>query len=271
MVDRINKPKVFLSHSKADVVFIEQLYDDLRKCQIEPWLDTEEIRHGHPWLDAIFEDGLPSCDCVLVYLTENSISSHMVRKEIDVGIIQQLKDNNISFLPYVNESVIRTKLRPDLQVLQAPELNESNYKELLPRIVAEIWRSYLERKVINAIKSEQVGRLEAELKLEKIKSSRRGNAFSENESSDFEYIYNTLNRTEKFTIEISLQEIVGDQKQDKPNIVSVKCYEVNISSLIPFISEAWSFEYSNRNISFLLLNQLHPENDRAKGENNNYN
>ena len=46
-----NRPRVFLSHSKADVTFISQLYEDLRHCQIDPWLDSIDIRHGEPWLE----------------------------------------------------------------------------------------------------------------------------------------------------------------------------------------------------------------------------
>lgn len=71
MESRLNKPRVFLSHSKSDKSFIELINNDLRKCQIDPWLDSEEIRHGKPWLDTIFEDGIPTCDSVLVYFTDN--------------------------------------------------------------------------------------------------------------------------------------------------------------------------------------------------------
>ena len=65
-----NKPKVFLSHSNTDKEFITKIDEDLRKCLIEPWIDTRDIRHGESWLDAIFESGIPTCDCVLIYLTE---------------------------------------------------------------------------------------------------------------------------------------------------------------------------------------------------------
>ena len=69
-------------HSKADEKFIRRLYADLKKCQIEPWLDSEDIRHGKPWLDAIFEEGIPTCDCVIVYFSETSLDSAMVRKRL---------------------------------------------------------------------------------------------------------------------------------------------------------------------------------------------
>lgn len=261
MLDRLSKPKVFLSHSKANVVFIERLYNDLRKCQIEPWLDSEEIRHGHAWLEAIFEDGLPTCDCILVYLTEESINSSMVKKEIDASIIQQLKNSNVSFLPYVSEASIRSRLRADMQAIQTPELNDRNYTDLLPRIVSEIWRSYLERKIDGAIKSEQVRRLEAELELERIKSKSGGSAFSESESADFQFITSKLDRFEQFEIEISLQEQVGEKQQVKWVIQSAERYEVNLLSIIPFISSARDYTFSAYDVSYILLENLFPKDE----------
>lgn len=137
------RPRVFLSHSKSDISFVQQLYDDLRHCQIDPWLDSEEIRHGQPWLDAIFESGIPTCDCVLVYLSTASIESPMVKKEIDASIIQKLRDNRVAFLPYICDSALRRLLRVDIQTIQIPEWNTANYSILLPRVVAEIWHSFM--------------------------------------------------------------------------------------------------------------------------------
>jgi len=156
MADLKNKPRVFLSHSKKDVDFINPLAEDLRSCQIEPWLDSEDIRHGEPWLDAIFESGIPTCDCIIVYLTENSIDSPMVKKEIDTSILQKLKDNHIGFIPYVSFAPLREKLRPDIQALQTLEWNAKNYQTLLPRVVAEIWRYFLDRTVKSSISGKKI-------------------------------------------------------------------------------------------------------------------
>ena len=78
---RKNKPRVFLSHSKADIEFVRQIRNDLQKCQIDTWLDEDDIRHGKPWLDSIFEDGIPTCDSVIVYFSSYALQSQMVKKE----------------------------------------------------------------------------------------------------------------------------------------------------------------------------------------------
>jgi hypothetical protein len=240
MSTRLNKPKVFLSHAKDDINFINQLKDDLRKCQIEPWLDSEEIRHGKPWLDAIFEDGIPTCDSVLVYFTENSLKSVMVKKEIDSGLLRQLKENSVSFLPYVNDAEIRQKLRSDIQALQVLEWNNNNYSSLLPQVVAEVWRSFLERMISNAIKSERVRRLEAELELEKLKRSFHNGVFPESENRDFGYIWEKLDRFESVNFEEKVKYEKNQWKSIRTHNISV-----HIGSLIPFISKASNSDYHN--------------------------
>lgn len=188
------RPRVFLSHSRRDRGFVERVDSDLRHCQIEPWLDDVEIRHGKPWLEAIFREGIPACDAVLVYLTEASLESEMVRKEVDAGLIRQLSDASVAFLPYVKVESLRIHLRGDLQTLQVPEWNDANYHELLPRVVAEIWRAYLERTVGVAVQSERVRRLEAEAELRELRVEAEASVFSKAEESDFAFMVKRLSR-----------------------------------------------------------------------------
>jgi len=152
-----------------DIEFIERLERDFRKCQIDPWLDDIELRHGKPWLDAIFEDGIPNCDAVLVYFTENSLASKVVKKELDAGVLAQLDDGSVALLPYVDQASLRDDLRADIRTLQVPEWNNENFAEILARCVAEIWRSFHERRIEQAIASEKVKRLEAEREVENLK------------------------------------------------------------------------------------------------------
>ena len=147
MNSRINKPRVFLSHASKDKPFIERIARDLRRCHIEYWLDKEQIRVGRSWLKGIFQDGLPTCDAVFVYLTEDALRSKMVEKELDVASVQQLEQRGVALLPYVSNPDVRRQLRSDLQALQCKEWNAENYDEMLPEVVAEIWHSYLERTV----------------------------------------------------------------------------------------------------------------------------
>jgi hypothetical protein len=246
MKDRVNKPRLFLSHSKKDTSFIERLCDDLRKCQIDPWLDAYEIRHGQSWLDSIFEDGMPICDAVLVYLSEHSIISPVVRKEIDAAIIQKLRDNQIAFLPYLSDSTLRQQLRVDLQAIHTPEWNDANYIELLPRVVAEVWHSYLERVIIQATQREKIGRLEAELKIQELEKQRAAGGFSASEAQDFEYIWNRFDRFEPVVYVHTKIESKSSSELARYTV------DVHIGSLLPALSNSSNYTYSGRSIGDLL-------------------
>lgn len=189
MRERINKPRAFLSYANQDVAFVDKIQTDLQKCQIETWRDKTDIRDGQPWLEAIFEDGLPTCDVIIAYFSERALKSGMVTKEIDAAQIRQLEDSGISFLPYVNRSETRKKLRLDIQRLQCPVWNDDNYYERLPIIVGEIWRSYLERTVGRAVLQEKNKRLELEIALQELKATSNSSAFTPQEEKEFEYIY----------------------------------------------------------------------------------
>lgn len=193
-MERINKPKVFLSHSSLDKSFIERLAHDLRKCHVEYWLDTEEIRDGRSWLKVIFEDGIPTCDAVIVYLTGNSVKSRMVEKELDVAVVEQLTSGGITLLPYVSHASLRDGLRADIRTLHCREWNEANYTDLLPTVVAEIWRSYLERTVETARLQERNRRLELELELKQLREQYESSVFSAREEQEFQFLLARLDK-----------------------------------------------------------------------------
>ena len=211
MTTRINKPKVFLSHSWENKQFIEKIAADLRRCGIDYWLDKEEIRDGRPWLKMIFEDGIPTCDAVIVYLTEQSIRSQMVQKELDAAVVQQLSEGGVTLLPYVSEADIRKQLRSDIQTLQCREWNDRNYESILPTVVAEIWRSYVERTIETAVLQEKNRRLEQELDNKRLKEQYESSVFSAREEQEFKYLHEQLSK--KIDVTFTLFTKKGGQKE----------------------------------------------------------
>src|SRR5262249_3318289 len=154
--------------------------------------DTEEIRDGRSWMKVIFQDGIPACDAILVYLTPNSVRSKMVEKEMDAALLSQLESGGVIVLPYVSSVDVRNQLRLDLRSLHCREWDERNYYDVLPSVVAEIWHSYIERIVGTALLNEKNKRLEMELELNKMKQSKESQVFSEKEEKDFSYIFTQL-------------------------------------------------------------------------------
>jgi len=200
MKERVNKPRAFLSYSNQDSEFVEKIQTDLRNCQIETWRDRTDIRDGQPWLESIFEDGLPTCDVIIAYFTPNTLNSGMVAKEVDAAQIRQLEDSGVRFLPYVNTTETRKKLRLDIRRLQCPVWNDENYHEKLSTVVAEIWRSYMERNIGNAILHERNKRLELEIKFQQLKAQSNASGFTSQEEKEFTCVYGKLDESREMSI-----------------------------------------------------------------------
>jgi hypothetical protein len=209
MRERINKPRVFLSHARKDAAFIERIENDLDKYGIYTWRDKKEIRDGQPFMETIFEYGIPTCDAVLVYFTDNSVNSPMVKKEIDSALLRLLEDSNVAFLPYVNVEDIRKKLRADIRILQCRVWNEDNYDEILPSVVAEIWRSFSERNIENAVLHEKNKRLELELEINRLNQLQGEDIFTQQEEREFQYIFDKLDVSLDVSIPIHISSKDG--------------------------------------------------------------
>lgn len=219
------RPRIFLSYSKRDVEFVRRLEIDLRACQCEPWIDELEIPHGKPWLDEIFASGIPSCEILLCYITSNSIESRMVKQEIDVRLLERLQNNRVSLLMYADSDENRSKLRLDLQRLQIPVLNDTNYGTMLPKVVAAIWQSYAESFAAAAAQSEKVKRLEAEIRIKELEAASSKEIFTEKEVTDFSLILQLLSRELELKVSIVKKDnevvgglpVVGERTMPKPD------------------------------------------------------
>lgn len=157
----------------------------------------------------------------------------MVQREMDAGFIQKLKDQQVALLPYVSNATYRERLRLDVQSLQTPEWNASNYDSMFPRIVAEIWRAYLERMIPAATAEERARRLEAELAVEKLRRDVSAGLFSIAEDKDFAYIHRTLNREE--ILVLSNREV--DYATDTEPVLQSGKYRLNLLSFIIHLSK----------------------------------
>ena len=91
-------PKVFISYSQKDRQFVERLAGDLKKLNLGVWVDFVEIKIGDSLLERI-EEGLQTVDYVIAVLSQNSISSKWVKKEINVALTRALSGTGAAILP----------------------------------------------------------------------------------------------------------------------------------------------------------------------------
>lgn len=204
----MKKPMVFLSHSKKDIAFIHRLDIDLRRSGIDTWLDEIDIRHGESWLNEIFEYGIAKCDFVLVYVTEHSLASAMVAKEIDSTLVNQLREGRVKLLIYVDSDSTREELRYDLQSIHCPALNDNSYSKVFPVVVSTIWSNYATLAVSKVI-------VEKNLEIENLKLREELNlqkkAIMAEVDEEFEFIFKELSSNVKVHCEFRLRNAGGDE------------------------------------------------------------
>ncbi len=49
----MEKAKVFISYAAEDYEIAKKLYDDLKKADIQPWMDREDLLAGQNWREII--------------------------------------------------------------------------------------------------------------------------------------------------------------------------------------------------------------------------
>ena len=96
--------KIFLSHTSSDKPFVRKLAADLRNNGHTVWIDEAEINIGDSLIGKIRE-GLDNVDYVAAVLSEKSIESEWVKRELDIASNREIKEKKVMVLPILIEEV----------------------------------------------------------------------------------------------------------------------------------------------------------------------
>jgi len=96
--------KIFLSHNHADKPFTRRLAGDLRQAGHTVWIDEAEINIGDSLIDKI-RAGLDDVDFVAAVLSEKSIDSPWVQRELDIAINREIEERRVVVLPLMVQKV----------------------------------------------------------------------------------------------------------------------------------------------------------------------
>jgi len=145
------RPLVFLSHSIKDKEFIEKLAIDLRCYNIECWYSGWDLLPGDSLRRKIFEEGISGCTALFVLITENSINSEWVKKELDAGLVESIEKQNAKLLPFIfaeNETK-RDKLFKDLSLdIKSVYVGDfCDYNKGLIKLIVSIYKFKIEQEV----------------------------------------------------------------------------------------------------------------------------
>lgn len=88
----------FLSHSSQDKPFVRQLAGDLKANGVDVWLDEQRIRVGDSIPEKIAQ-GLAESDYFLIAISEHSITSPWVAKELNNALVNEVERRDVHILP----------------------------------------------------------------------------------------------------------------------------------------------------------------------------
>lgn len=89
---------VFLSHSHQDKPFVRKVAADLRAAGHTVWIDEAEINVGDSLIEKI-SDGLEQVDFVVAVLSEASLKSSWVQKELEIASNREIEEKRVVVMP----------------------------------------------------------------------------------------------------------------------------------------------------------------------------
>ena len=91
---------VFICYSHADKVFVDSLARTLVKNKTRVWLDRWELKVGDSLVQKI-QDAITEADALLVVLSNASVESEWVKRELSAATIRELEEKRVLILPVV--------------------------------------------------------------------------------------------------------------------------------------------------------------------------
>lgn len=126
----VSAGRVFLSHSSVDKPFVRDLRNRLVADGHPCWLDEVEIKVGFSLRRSI-EDGIVTSGYFVIVLSPDSVASEWVQRELDVALVREIRQKNVSVLPLLLRDC---SIPPMLEVKKYADFRRSfdtGYWELL--------------------------------------------------------------------------------------------------------------------------------------------
>lgn len=89
---------VFISHNYKDKPMARKIAKELDKYGIKVWIDESEIRLGDSLIEKI-RDGLDHMDYLIALISENSVQSEWVKKELDIAMNKEIDGKKVIAIP----------------------------------------------------------------------------------------------------------------------------------------------------------------------------
>jgi len=131
-----NAAKIFLSHSSKDKDFVRRLTNDLQSKDIPVWFDEWELNVGDS-LNKKISDGIKESGWLAVILSNHSIQSQWVEKELNAALTEELEKQQVFVLPILIEDCEMPLFLKDKMFADFRSNYENGLTALLKRLIPE--------------------------------------------------------------------------------------------------------------------------------------
>ncbi len=135
----------FISYSGKDQEFAERLHADLQDKGVRCWFATEDLKIGDKFQERI-EESIRWHDKLLLVLSENSIRSPWVEREVQAAFEREYKSNKLVLFPIrLDETVMATTKAWAADIRRTRHIGEfghwrehNSYKKALERLLRDL-------------------------------------------------------------------------------------------------------------------------------------
>lgn len=82
---------IFISYSRKDSRFVDQLVMNLIRAKHHVWMDRWELNVGDS-LTRKIEEALVDSSAILIVLSKNSVKSEWCRRELSASLVRELEE-----------------------------------------------------------------------------------------------------------------------------------------------------------------------------------
>ena len=136
--------QVFISYSYRDKAIAHRIAEDLSTRDIPVWIDEREIKIGESIVQKI-DEGLKKASYVLALLSEHSIASHWVQKELSLAYSTEREGAQSLIIPVLIEKLSPSQIPIFLRSIKWIDLS-TNYKSGIEDLIKSLSASVSDEK-----------------------------------------------------------------------------------------------------------------------------
>jgi len=137
----VPRPRIFISYAHADKPLARTLVEGLRACDIEAWIDEQELRAGDSIVERV-ANAVASTDFFLALVSPASVKSRWCQKELHLAIAEQLGGVGVRVLPLRVGDVEMPATLADVFYL---DLDPADISPTVQRLVDDVGRHVREQ------------------------------------------------------------------------------------------------------------------------------